>query len=429
MVEMKGAPMRTRLRLRRTIVAIATVVPLAAAISLVIGNALWPRPTVEEVCALAQAGRIEEAEVRGDAYLRLTPDDPRALLVTAELALARPVPDPEKALGRLERIRPDSPALAAWVQIDRGNALYLLSRYNRSEACWNEALRLDPSASEAVRRLIDLYTFQGRSAEARVLALRQCDRVRDSRERVRLLLRLARLEVDPPEPWSVVKRFEGVVQRGAADLPTVIACGRALAYLSRGPEAERILRGAMERDPDDPSAWDGLMTILEISHQDPELVETFARLPPAMSADPRFAKHRGWVEQQAGRWAEAARDYRRAWEFEPDNIVGYRLRCALRFTGQTAEAERTDRIVLDYREAFKQVRAALGEAKTEGEDDDMRPIEFCARMAGLRERMGRADEARAWRQVAMRGGSANRRMSPDSGRASPPVSPIGPSEP
>ncbi len=426
MVEMRGFTSRTQLRRQRTILAIATVVPLVAGISLVIANILWPRPTFEEVCALAKAGRIEEAEVRGEAYLRLSPDDARGLLVMAELALARPRPEPEKALGRLERIRAVSPAVAAWVLIDRGKAHSLMSQYDRSEICWDEALQLDPSALEAGRRLIDLYTLQGRSAEARAIALRQFDRASDPRERVRLLLRLARLEVDPPEPWSIVNRFEGVVQRGGANLPTMVACGLALAYVSRRQEAGRILRQAVERHPNDPMAWDGLLKGLEISHEDSDLADNFAKVPQEMTADPRFAKHRGWVEQQAGRWAEAAQAYRRAWEFEPDPIVGYRLRCALRLAGQTEEAARYDQIVLIHREAFKQVRAALEDAETGRDDDDARHPGFCARMATLRERMGHSDEARAWRILAHPRGRAYRRDDSRASRPSPPVPRLAP---
>lgn len=242
-------------------------------------------------------------------------------------------------------------------------------------------------------------------------------------------MRLARLEVDPPEPWSIVNRFEDVVQGGAANLPTMVAYGLALAYVSRRQEAERILRQAVERHPDDPMAWDGLMKGLEISHQEPELSDSFARLPQAMTGDLRFAKHRGWVEQQAGRWAEAAQAYQRAWESEPDHIVGYRLRRALRLAGQTEEAERYDQIVRVHREAFKQVCAALEDAGIVRDDELAPSPEFCTRMAGLREQMGRSGEARAWRLLALQQGATYRRFYSRPSRPFPPVSRLAPPEP
>ena len=79
----------------------------------------------------------------------------------AEIALARPAPDPRQALVWLDRIHPSSGSLAAWALLDQGKAYYLLSRYDRSEACWKEALRQDPSVVEAGRRLLDLFILQG----------------------------------------------------------------------------------------------------------------------------------------------------------------------------------------------------------------------------------------------------------------------------
>jgi tetratricopeptide (TPR) repeat protein len=391
--------MRKRLRLRDFLLATATLAPLAAGISLGLAGALRPRPTLEEVCALGQAHRFDEAAARGEAYLRLYPDDSRALLVVAELALSRPTPDPDRALRWLGRIRVESPALAAWALVDRGQAYDLLGRPDRAEASWREAMRRDPSLREAGRRLLDLLTLQGRSAEARTLALGHLGREPDPHERARWLLRLARLEVDPPDPWVIVNRFEPAIRRQTADLATTLACGLALASVSRGQEALGMLRHAVERHPEAPTAWDALMAGLELAGRQAELRDLLGRLPDSLRADPRFAKHQGRCEQEAGRWLAAARWYRRAWEFEPDNTVGYRLRRALVFAGEKAEAERFDRLVLDYREAFKQVRGLLPEVDASLEGGGSPAPGLCRRMAELRQRMGRIDEARAWQDL------------------------------
>ena len=172
--------MQARFWLRETSLTIATVVPLAAGIALVI-DAFVPATTDVRGSVFAWRSPVGSRRPRPEGRLisGVSPEDSRALLVMAELALARPSPEPEKALRRLERIHPDSPSFAAWVQIDSGNAHDLLSRHDRAEACWKEALRFDPFALEAGRRLLDLYTMQGRAAEARELALRQFDRERD----------------------------------------------------------------------------------------------------------------------------------------------------------------------------------------------------------------------------------------------------------
>jgi tetratricopeptide (TPR) repeat protein len=392
--------MRMRFGTRRTSLALATLVLLAAGIAALVGESLRPRPTLDEVCALADARRFDEAEVRGEAYLRLFPDDARALLVMAELAMASPSPDPHRALGRLGRIHADSPGLAAWVLIDQGNAYDLLSRHDRAEACWKEALRRDPSAGEAGRRLLDLFTLQGRSDDARALALDRLERQPDPLERARRLVRLARLDVDPPDPWMVIRRFEPAVSGWSADLPTTLACGLALTSVSRAQDGLPMLRRAVEQHPDEPAAWDALLTALDLAGQETELAGLLARRPGGLRSDPRFAGHEGRAEQEAGHWPEAARAYRRAWEYRPDNTVGYRLRRALVLSGQAAEAERFGRLVLDYREAYKQVRGLLEPADSALEEGRVPPAELSRRMAGLRERMGRMDEARAWRLLA-----------------------------
>jgi hypothetical protein len=76
--------------------------------------------------------------------------------------------------------------------------------------------------------------------------------------------------------------------------------------------------------------------------------------------------------------------------------VGYRLRRTLRLAGQIEEANRVDREVLEYREAFKQARAVLDEITPLPQAGKPLPHGFGAVMADLRRRMGRDREAGAW---------------------------------
>jgi tetratricopeptide (TPR) repeat protein len=360
-----------------------------------------PPPTLAEVCRLAQAGRFAEARARGRDLLREQPNDSQALLVMAELALAPQSPDPQQALGLLERIHVDSPALRAWVLIDQGNAFDQLGRPDRSAACWRQALRVDPGAQEAARRLFDLLTLQGRRREARALGLSRLERQSDALDQARWLLRLARLDVDPPDPRIVIERFEGTIQANTADLPTRLAHGLALTIVGRRQDGLAMLREAAERHPRDANAWDALLTGLDVALEEIELDAWVARLPTELRADPRFAKHLGRVEQHAGRWSNAAAAYRRAWEFEPDNMVGYRLRRALAFAGDATEAARFDQIVLDYRDAFKRVLGLLDSVEAPLQGGQIPSADLALGMAMLRERMGRRDDGRAWRALGL----------------------------
>ena len=341
---------------RRLLLGIATLIPPAMGILLFWARSREPPPTADEVCALAQANRFDEAETRGTDYLRLAPGDSRVLLVMAEIALARPAPDPIRG-ACVARSYPSLLRIAgAWALLDQGKAFYLLSRYDRSESCWMEALRQDPAIVEAGRRLLDLFVLQGRFTEASGIILPQLNHEPDPRDRLLLLLELVQLEVDPPEPWSIVKQLQPVVQANPADLPTSVACGLALVSVSRSDEGLSILRRAVDSNPAAPTAWDALLNGLEMAYRSDEWTAVWTRLPHALATDPRFAKHLARLHEETHRWSDAARAYRRSWEYAPDNTVGYRLRRALFLSGQTEEAARWDRLVLDYRDAFKQAR-------------------------------------------------------------------------
>jgi tetratricopeptide (TPR) repeat protein len=387
---------------RHFFLGLATLIPPAMGIFLFLAGSRQPAPTADEICALAQASRFDEAQARGTDYLRLSPGDPRVLLVMAEIALARPAPDPVGALTWLDRIHLYSGSLGAWALLDQGKAFYLLSRYDRSESCWTEALRQDPSIFESGRRLLDLFVLQGRFTEASCMILPQLKREPDPRDRLLLLLKLVQLEVDPPEPWSIVNQLEPVVRANAADLQTSVACGLALVSVSSSDEGLAILRQAVESNPAAPTAWDALLTGLEMAYRSDEWAAVWSRLPHTLAADPRFAKHLGRLHEEARQWSDAAQAYRRAWEHAPDNTVGYRLRRALFLSGQKEEAARRDRVVLEYRSAFKQARVIADQVQTALKEGRMPEVGLCQVMAVLRERMGRVDEARAWQQLDAR---------------------------
>jgi tetratricopeptide (TPR) repeat protein len=387
-----------RLGSRTTALGLTTLVPVVA-IAVTIARGSRPVPTLEQVTDLARSGRFDEAEARGSEYLGAFPLDPSARLIMAEIALSRPRPDPQRALQALEQIPLGSSPLAPWVLVDKGNAYHLLGRFDEAEKCWNEALTRAPAMLEAARRLLDLFGLQGRLDEAHELVYRQLEHQSDPRERLTLLLRLTRLDVDPPDPRLVADTFEPAVRAGTADLPTTTACGLAQVELSRSEDGLPMLRLAAKEHPDSARCWDALLSGLEHAGQRQEVSDVLMRLPVSLADDARTARHRGWIAQEAGRWSDAAGFYRRAWEHQRDNTVGYRLRRTLALAGQVEAAKQADRVVLDYREAFKQARAAIDEANALLQAEKPLPAEFPALMAALRRRMGRDKEAEAWQRL------------------------------
>jgi tetratricopeptide (TPR) repeat protein len=284
-----------------------------------------------------------------------------------------------------------------------GKARYQQKRYDLAETCWKEALEIDQTVPEAGWALIDLLDLEGRSEEAHRLGMRLFEVEPDPGDRARLLLEMSRLDIERVAAGSVVQLFEPVWRQHPAHLPLALAVGLALVRNSQSDEGIDVLRDALKRHPGSAEAWDGWLTGLDESFQPDLLSREFAHLPESLAADPRFAKHEGTVAQAARDWPRAVKAYRRARAFEPFNaVVLYRLRMALAAAGETAELHGADQLLTVYRNARSQMGPAHAEAvaiKTLG----LAPrTELYQRLAGLREQMGRLDEARAWHRLVLR---------------------------
>jgi len=345
----------------------------------------------------------------------------------AELTTEPTNAQPEIALDHLGTIRPDTSKQAALFQFLEGKARYQQGRYDLAENCWALALRLDPIVPEAGWALVDLLDKEGRTSEAHRLGMHLHEVEPDPRDRVRILLEMSRLDFETPDPLSQVQLFEPLIKEHPDNFPLSISLGLALTRVNRSDEGLRILHDTLRRHLDSPEAWDAWLTGLYQASDADKLTQEFAQLPKVLAADPRFAKHEGMIAQLAGDWPKAVRSYLRAFALEPFNWgVCYRLRFVLRQTGNTAEYERIDRLYEAYRTAYKQVSGSDFERfRPEGTSDRAREDfmqrrgayyetlsietlglkphpELYQRLAGLREQMGRMDEARAWHRLVLR---------------------------
>jgi tetratricopeptide (TPR) repeat protein len=383
--------------------------------------------SLNEVRALARARRFDRAREMLAAYLRARPDDSRAHLLMAQLATEPPSPDPDAALEHLRAVRTTHPKEAALVKFYEGKAQYQRARYDLAEACWKEALRLDPIVAEAGWALMDLLDKEGRVEEAHRLGMALHEVEPDPIDKVKILLEVARIDIEKVAPGSQVQLFEPLARQHPESLPLALAAGLALVRDSRGDEGIAILGEALRRHPDSPEAWDAWLTGLYDASWFDRFTEEFARLPGAMAGLPLFAQHEGKIAQNARDWPRAARAYRRAYEYAPaDQAILYRLWCAVRQLGDRAEFERIDRMYQDYRAAYRLFRGTVFEmdptAKTPGPGEKdvgqrrgvyyetMMIPDLGARpdperyhlLADLRERLGRPDEARAWHRLVLR---------------------------
>jgi tetratricopeptide (TPR) repeat protein len=382
------------------LVALAVLVGAGALVAWHAGQA---PPSLGAICWLAREGQFDRAQELLARYLQAFPRDDFAHLLMAQVAMDRPDAQPQVALDHLAWIRTSTPRDAAVVRFSVGKARYQQRRYDLAETCWKEALELDPTVPEAGWALIDLLDFEARVEEAHRLGMRLFEVEPDPQDRARLLLEMSRLDIDRVAPGSLVQVFEPVWRQHPAYVPLAVAVGLALIHNSRSADGIGVLRDALRRHPDSAEAWDGWLSGLDEAYEPDLFRQEFARLPERLAADPRFAKHEGNAAQEARDWPSAVKAYRRAHAFEPFNsVVLYRLRMALRAAGETAELQRADQLLTSYRHAFLQMRPVYVEAfaiKTLGLEPR---AELYHRLAGLREQMGRFDEARAWHRLVLR---------------------------
>jgi tetratricopeptide (TPR) repeat protein len=390
-------------RLRYGILIAVTMLFVSGMAALIIRRALGPTPSLSEVRALARARQFNRAQALLARYLRAHPQNTGARLLMAQITTEPTNLHPEIALDHLGIIQPDTSKQAASAKFFKGKARYQQGRYDLAEACWKEALDLDPTVPEAGWALFNLLDLESRAEEAHRLGMRMHDVEPDPRDRVRILLELSRIDNENVAPGSQVLIFETFVKQHPESLPLALALGLALVHDSRGDEGVEVLKNALRRYPDSPEAWDAWLRGLADSFQPEKLAEEFARMPKALATDSRFAKYDGMIAEGARDWPAAIRAYRRAFAFEPYNgVVGYRFCFVLRQGGDRAELERIDRTYRAYQEAFKQIRAVYDEALSDQTLGLEPHAELYQRLADLREKMGRSDEARAWHRLVVR---------------------------
>jgi tetratricopeptide (TPR) repeat protein len=362
-----------------------------------------PGPGLDAIRALARAREFRRARGLLETYLHGHRDDAAAHFLMGQLATEPPEPSPELALAHLGAVRPRDARERAHVLFLEGKARYQQGRFDLTETVWKEALRLDPVVPEAGWALVDLLEKESRVPEAHAVGMTAIDAEPDPRDRVHLLLEMARMDIDVVNPSSQVILFGPLAREHPENLPLNLTVGLALVADSRAEAGLEVLEAALRRYADTPEAWDAWLTGLYRASRFDRLAAEVARLPRTMADDPRFAEHEGIVAQNDRDWPRAVRAFRRAAEHEPNRGAHwYRLRGALRQAGATAELERVNRWYRSFEDAFKQMRPAYQEALAVPDLGVSPHSALYHRLADLRERLGRPDEARVWHRQVLR---------------------------
>jgi Flp pilus assembly protein TadD len=403
----------TRKRIVRAVLTVLTVTLGVGGLGWGTWQSLRSSPSLDEAIALADAGRLVEAEARVRARLEAGPSDTAAHLLLAQIILKRPdqpsppsdgCPSPagQEALDHLDRVHPQNPSMAVIFHLCRGDALKRLMRFDEAEAAWLEALRIDPTAPEVGFNILNLYYFQGREEESRHLALQLYRVEPDPRDRALLLFDLLRRDVRPPAPGAIEKLLEPVIRQNPSQLYTGVAIGLAQTRANNVELGIEQLRSVVRSHPNRVEAWDGLLTGLDESGQVDILEQELVHVPAALSDSPRLLKHRARIAQEGDRWKEAVDLFRRARTAEPYNrVVEYRLSRALRHVGETAEAGRIEQRVRRREIALQELRPLFDQAAATGDLGVGPHTDLYQKIAVARERMQLPEEASAWHRLVL----------------------------
>ena len=325
-------------------------------------------------------------------------------MLMAQVAIDREDQKPRLALDHLARIKTADRGTLAIVRLNEGKAYSALGRNDQAERAWKEALRLEPARARGglgpARPLLRPGSSRG-GPPARHGALRH--RARPPRSRP------TAPGADPPGcaalgSDSLIRTLEPLVRAHPEDFHTAVALGLALIRNSRIDEGLTILRGLVERHAEQsghlgrPVAGPGRGPTTRTRWPRP-----WRRSLSELSGDPRFDRHRAAIAQERRDWATAADGYLGSWSVDPSDFqILYRLSQVLKAAGRLEEARKFDHKVRAAQEARDQVLPLYKEANAEKTLGVAPHADLYHRLADLRERMGRPDEALAWHRLVLR---------------------------
>ncbi len=371
---------------------------------------LRPPPPIEPALQLLDAGRDVEAEALVRSCIQVDPGNATALILLGRIEADRldrgVAVDPatvRQTLNLVRRARAENPRLSALGHYGEGVLCECLGRLDEAEAAWRESIRLDPTANEPSRRLIELLTIQGRTPAIRDLAMRQYRAGRNVHARLQALLTLVRVDVHHPASVEVIRRLTPIVRENPREFYSALALGRALAREGQPDLGQTYLRAAFAEHPDNAEAADAFLSALEDAGQVDAVEELLQslRLKTDPTTESLLARHRGWVALERNRPADAARDFQIALRSTPDDPrLRYRLGRALRLANDPSARDH-ERQARTYTESTRALRSFYEQTLKTLNDGALHP-DLDQQYADLLESMGRLDEARAWHALALK---------------------------
>jgi thioredoxin-like negative regulator of GroEL len=382
------------MRRRWPIVAVALGVPLlvCAVIGFFAGLALCLSKAELAIDRKDWAG----AERWIQRYLLLRPNDPRAILISAQ-ALTSLGRCPE-ARARLARIADNSPN-GPIARIREAEILLLCDGYAaRAERLLQRAIELDPRSSEARRLLLYLYRVEDRPHDAREVAWSayECAPLED---RCRILATWFLCEFAQLKAHEVFPMLHRFIKNDPTDVDAAVALAGVLFGQA---DVKGALRELEARSP--PAEHLNGRALLVQCHFDLGDAETARSLLETWrnKDDSRYWRLRGIEAQLFGQDPRQAIEwFRRVLEKHPDDWqIRHRLAASLRAAGQFSEAD------AEQNETYRIQSVVTHEAVKNIIDQRLRRLDTDAaaryEMGQFYEQLCRHREARCWYDEAQR---------------------------
>jgi tetratricopeptide (TPR) repeat protein len=230
---------------------------------------------------LILANRLDEATALNDEVLKENPKDVDALIHRGQVLNRRGKPnDAAQVLESALKIESDN----AVAHYHLGAAYAGQGNLARAEASWREAVRLRPNMSAAHQSLATLAASRGdvQQLASNAEQMISSDPFNPDGFLLRAASRFARGDMAGGE--ADLKRAGDLAPRSPAPLARL---GQVRAFQKRYPEAVLLFEQALERDPGNGEAMQGLITALVAQKQVPRaltrLQQQLAKVPQSSS--------------------------------------------------------------------------------------------------------------------------------------------------
>jgi tetratricopeptide (TPR) repeat protein len=245
---------------------------------------------------------------------------------------------------------------------------------------YKKALALAPGSSVIMERLAEIYAKSQRTREAVQEATEALKANPDNLSAHRLLARIYVRTLGDMSPGELQKenlekaaeQFHAILKLDPKDTSSALWLARLYRFENRHPEAEKILRGILDRDADNGPALEQLSQLLIDEGRSQDAVELLSK-SAGSSSSPEIYDLLGDAYSQGKDYSKAEDAYRKAVDADPDD-AGHRHGLAQSLLSQEK-----------YAAALEQFRKL----------SELEPgtAENYLRMAQLYRRMGQYDQA------------------------------------